>query len=203
MDIVNKSLKEYLDILSSKDMPGGGSASALSSAQGVSLLMMVINLSINNKNFTIYNDKHNELLNKFNDIKTNLEILIDEDIKAFNNMLLVFKMSKTTDEEIKLRNEKMNEAIDICIKPPINIIELSQTAIEYAKDLHLITTKNAVSDIYCGVISLKAGVDMAYQNILINTNIMSDKNKANNMLLEIDKKLQNINKSVENIMNNK
>ena len=177
--IVDMTIKDYIDILSSKSsMPGGGTTSAMTAVMGVSLYLMVINLSIDNNKYIEYRDnliRYREELEKF---KCQLLSLIDEDVEAYKSMIDVYNMSVNTDNEREIKAEKKQEALSKCVEPPMKVMQLSLACMDYANKLIGKTTKSAESDLIVGTINLKSAISSSYQNVLVNVRYMKNEEQS-------------------------
>ena len=177
--IVDMSIKNYIDVLSSKSsMPGGGTTSALTAAMGVSLYLMVINLSIDNDKYLDYRTTLVKIREELEGFKNQLLSLIDEDVKAYESMLSVYEMTSNTDEEKDIKAQKKQEALTLCAEPPMKVIQVSLACMEYASKKFSKTTKSAESDLIVGTINLKSAINSSYQNVLINVKYIKDEEQA-------------------------
>ena len=96
----NETIESFLKSLSSSDsMPGGGVVSALVAANGISLILMVINLSIGREKYINYEELLLESKNKSLQLKEDFLELMDKDAENFKTMEKVFKMNNKTNEE--------------------------------------------------------------------------------------------------------
>ena len=87
------TIKHFIEKLSSSDsMPGGGVASALTAAIGISLTIMVCNLSIGKEKYKKYEEliKSNKL--KAENLKNIFLDLMDKDAENFKCMEEVYKI---------------------------------------------------------------------------------------------------------------
>ena len=193
-DFKNMEINKYIDVLSSNaPMPGGGTVSALNGAMGISLILMVVNLSYGKNNFLQFNDDLMYIINEGEKIKKRFLELIDEDVVAYNKMIEVYNIKKDTVENIKLRNEKMEEALKFCIIPPINVLKLCIEAVKLANLSKDKTTKLAESDIKIGIDNLICAIKGAICNVNINIKYMKDTNEIDN----IKKQLRNYMEELE------
>ena len=95
------SLKSYLDeISSSSPTPGGGNVSAFSGAMACSLGIMVCNLTIGKK-------KYAEVEEEIKDVSFQLP---GDDNAAFDKVMEAFKLPKETEQDKKVRSEKIENA---------------------------------------------------------------------------------------------
>lgn len=202
-NIVDMTIKDYIDILSSNaPMPGGGTTSALNAAMGVSLYLMVINLSIENEKYIDYKTELNRSSSELENIKIQLLSLIDEDVKAYESMINVYKMSTATEEEKNIKTLKKQEALGICAEPPIKVMQLSLACMDYALKLIGKTTKSAVSDLIVGTINLKSAINSSYQNVLANVKYMKDAEYADG-LKDYAKAMVDKSKNITHMINEK
>ncbi len=92
---IEQSLKKYLDDLGAKlPAPGGGSASALVGAVGISLLEMVGNFTIGKEKYKEFEKELKEILDRLKKIRTRLQELIDEDVKVYRKVSEAYKIPK-------------------------------------------------------------------------------------------------------------
>ncbi len=179
--VINDSVKQYMDALASdKPAPGGGSASALIGAVGVALLSMVANLTIGKRKFKASEPLIKELLEKAENLRRDLENLVTEDTKAFNEVAKVFKMPRSTTKEKIQRKEKMQEALKFATKVPFAIMEKVVDAIYlHEKSLGNINP-TVISDTGVGALCLKAALQGAWLNVKINLISIKDKEFVQN-----------------------
>lgn len=170
-------IKEFLDRLSSSDsMPGGGVASSLVAANGISLILMVCNLTIGKERY-----KENETLvvsvkEEAEKLKEKFLELMDKDAETFKVMEKVFAMPNSNEEEKKSRKEKMQEACRICCETPREMIEHALRGIELANSILGKSNRSAESDLIVGKTLLKAAIEGAWENIAINLRYINDEN---------------------------
>lgn len=179
-NISQMSIKQYIDVLSSKSsMPGGGTTSALNATMGVSLFLMVINISLEKDKYD--KEELNKYKTELETLNTSLFDLIDKDVEAYENMINYYNMPANTEEEKKIKNEKKQEALSICVNPPMQVMQFSIAAMDYAIKLLGNTQKSVESDLIIGAINLRSAINSAYQNVIINTKYMNDKEVANSI----------------------
>lgn len=175
MEYKNLTIENFLEKLGSSDsMPGGGVASSLVAANGISLILMVCNLTIGKERY-----KENETLvvsvkEEAEKLKEKFLELMDKDAETFKVMEKVFTMPNTTDEEKKLRKEKMQEACKVCCNTPKEVIENAKRGIEITESIVGKSNKSAESDLIVGKTLLKAAIEGAWENILINLKYIKD-----------------------------
>ena len=167
--LIEMNLENFIDEISrSSPAPGGGSISALAGALSAALLSMVSNLSHNSKLPSSQKQRMNSTGLKAQKLKNDLNILIDQDTIAFNNIIESMRMpSNTTDQNIN-KKSSIIKAYKYAIETPFDILNLSYEVLLLCNELILSGNKNSVSD--AGVASelAYASIRGAYLNIKIN-----------------------------------
>ncbi len=201
-----KTIEEFLFELSQPTpTPGGGSCAALAGAIGVSLLLMVINL-------TLAKPTSEEVVKEFNEIKDKIASrqkhfyeLIHLDAESFNKVMQAYKLPKTTDEEKHLRRETILQALQNACAVPEQVFDLTIDTINLIKPIAEKGNKNAISDVGVATNYLKTALEGARLNILINLKSIKDiiKNEIEykNYELYIDKTNLKISQSLGEIEN--
>ncbi|MDO8734340.1 MAG: cyclodeaminase/cyclohydrolase family protein [Elusimicrobiota bacterium] len=198
---LNSSLKEYLNDLSAKlPAPGGGSAAAVVSATGVSCLLMVANFTLNKKGYEKYNDVIKEIIAILSESQKSVCELIDEDVTAYTVLAVAYKLPKNTDDEIKERKEKIQEALKNSLSVPCKIFEISVAVLTSAERLTEIGNKNLLSDVACGVSILRAGIESAKFNIDINLKFMDDADFKEETKIKYEKTMKGAFEEIEKII---
>lgn len=175
MKLVEMTVAQFSDVLSSLEpAPGGGSTAALEGALGAALTAMVAALTIGRKKYAEHEELAKEVEKKANDLKVRLLDVIDRDTEAFNDVSAVFAMPKDTDEQKTARKEAMQEALKGCTKTPYEMMQLSSEALELADSILGRSNASAASDLGVSALSLKAAIQGAWLNILINIGGIED-----------------------------
>lgn len=176
MKLLELSVKEFVEILGSNaPAPGGGSASALAAAMGVSLTKMVAELTQGKKQYAQHADVIENILKTSASQQQELLIAVDKDTEAFNAVSAVFKMPKETDEQQANRREAMQKALEGAVQSPYAMMEISLNALTVAKSAVGKSNLNALSDLGVAVLNLKSGLQGAWLNVLINLSGIKNK----------------------------
>ena len=173
MKLIDLEVRKLIDEIDSKSpAPGGGSVSALSSAIGVSLARMVGHLTVDKKKFlSLSSEIQFEFKDVFNSLivmKNQLIELVDEDTDSFNLIMAAYQMPKETEEDIKERNKRIQEATLGAIMVPVKVASLSLSAMKSLDFILQYGNKQAISDLGVAALSLATGIEGACLNILIN-----------------------------------
>lgn len=171
--LIDKKVKDFCEVLSSREpAPGGGSAAALSGTLGASLTMMVGNLTFGKKAYeALGQDCREQLIRSYETVeilRMELMDLIDEDTRAFNHYMEAVRMPKDTEKEREAREKAMEEAGLHTLQVPLHIAQKCLEILRNQMHFVLYGNKNAVSDIGVGALLAFAGVEGAALNVKIN-----------------------------------
>lgn len=171
--------------------PGGGSIAAYMGALGAALSTMVANLSAHKpgwddrwKEFSNYAERGHALMTRLLD-------LVDEDTAAFNKIMAVFSMPKSTPEEKAARAEALETATLYATEVPLRTMEASYDVFDYAEAMAREGNPASVSDAAVGALAARAAVVGALLNVRINAAGLKNRENAEKLLAradEIDKK---------------
>lgn len=181
MSMLNKSCKDFNEVLASKaPVPGGGGAAAMGGAIGMALSNMVGNLTIGKKKYADVEAEVIDLVEQGAKVIAGLEALVDKDAEVFEPLSKAYGMPKETDEEKKLKAETMEACGKTACSVPLDIMRLSYEGIKIHRRMGEIGTMIAISDVACGVVFLKAALISGSLNVIININGIKDQefNKA-------------------------
>lgn len=177
--LTNLSCKDFAgELASKKPVPGGGGAAAMVAALGAALNTMVVNFSYGKKKFIDIKDKHEELIKRGEILRVKLMDLVDKDAEVFEPLSRAYAMPSASEEEKALKSETMQKCLMDACSAPMETLEFSYDAILLHEQTADISSKNIISDVGVGVQLLKAALNSAYLNVLINLNSMDDENYA-------------------------
>nr|WP_278925068.1 cyclodeaminase/cyclohydrolase family protein [Streptococcus canis] len=175
MNLVDLSLADFAKVLGSDaPAPGGGSAAALSGANGISLTKMVCELTLGKKKYADYQDIIEDVHANSTALQTSLLAAIDKDTEAFNLVSAVFDMPKETDEDKAARRTAMQKALKTAAQSPFEMMTLMVEALETTATAVGKSNTNAASDLGVAALNLKAGLQGAWLNVLINLSGIKD-----------------------------
>ena len=128
--LVDQTVRDILAAFSAPDpTPGGGSASALASALGVSLLMMVAGLA---KTRNGSDDDRAALAAAsaaLAAIRDELTTAIDTDTAAYDQVVNAYKLPKATSDEQEARKAAIQRALRTATDMPLSVMRLSAAAL--------------------------------------------------------------------------
>jgi len=169
MKLTEMTIPAFAELLGSDaPAPGGGSAAALSGALGVALTTMVAALTVGKEKYQEHEALMQEILAEGEALRLQLVDVIDRDTEAFNGVSAVFAMPRDTDAEKEARKAAMQAALKACTLTPYEMMECSLAALDLTERALGRSNTNAVSDLGVAALALKAAIQGAWLNILIN-----------------------------------
>lgn len=185
--LVDMTLTEFAEETASESpAPGGGSIAAYMGALGAALSTMVANLSAHKpgwddrwKEFSDYAERGHALMAK-------LLALVDEDTAAFNKIMAVFSMPKSTPEEKAARAEALEAATLYATEVPLRTMEASYDVFDYAEAMAREGNPASVSDAAVGALAARAAVVGALLNVRINAAGLKNRENAEKLLTRAD-----------------
>ncbi|MBA7499620.1 Methenyltetrahydrofolate cyclohydrolase [subsurface metagenome] len=173
--LIDKKVSNFLDELASNSpTPGGGSVAALAGALGVALISMVGNLTVGKKKYEDVEEDIKKILSSSEKLRYELSQLIEEDVKVFNNFMATYKMPKETEDEKKVRAEKMQESLIEAAKVPLRVAYKCLDILSLSKEVAEKGNINVVSDAGVAVLMAEAALESAILNVKINLRIIKD-----------------------------
>ena len=179
MKLADLKVTEFIDLLASDaPAPGGGSAAALEGAIGAALTAMVCGLTKGKKKFAEFNDLAVETEVKALALKDRFVDVMDRDTEAFNVVSAAFGMPKETDEEKAARSAAIQKGLEGCTATPFEMMEIALETLELTDSILGKSNDSAASDLGVSALSLRAAVQGAWLNVLINIGSLKNKELA-------------------------
>ncbi len=179
MKLAELKTAEFVDLLASDaPAPGGGSAAALEGALGAALTAMVCSLTIGKKKYAEFEETAKAAQAKATDLKVRFVDVMDRDTEAFNVVSAAFGMPKATDEEKAARSAAIQKGLEGCTKTPFEMMELAVETLELTASILGKSNDSAASDLGVSALSLRAAIQGAWLNVLINIGSLKNKELA-------------------------
>ena len=173
--LIDKKVSNFLDELASNSpTPGGGSVAALAGALGAALISMVGNLTVGKKKYEDVEEDIKKIISSSEKLRYELSKLIEEDVKVFNNFMSTYKMPKETEDEKKVRAEKIQESLIEAAKVPLKVAYKCLDILSLSKEVAEKGNINVVSDAGVAVLMAEAALESAILNVKINLGMIKD-----------------------------
>ena len=179
MTLSDLTIKDFLEKTYSSDpVPGGGSISALCGALAASLAEMVTGLTIGRKKYADVEEVMLTYAPQMELARRKFLEFIDEDAAAYQFVFDCYKLPKETEEEQKLRHEKIQEATLHAARVPLKVAEMAVEIMGPIFEIGSKGNRNAVTDACVAMMCARTAVLGAILNVRINLTSLDDKEKA-------------------------
>lgn len=166
--------------------PGGGSISAYMGALGAALGTMVANLSAHKAGWDDRWEEFSDVAEKGRVLIDRLLNLVDEDTEAFNRIMAVFSMPKSTPEEKEARAAALEAATLYATEVPLRTMKTAYEVFDITEAMAVKGNPNSVTDAGVGALAARAAVLGAHLNVKINAAGLKDRAKADAILAEAE-----------------
>lgn len=194
--LINKTLKQYSDILQSDaPTPGGGSALAYAGTLAVALIGMAVNVTktkLCKKN--LYNNGAEDLLKKLRQLEEKMCDFVDKDTVAFANILAAMRMPKDTPQQAESRKAELQRQY---YRSALLSLDMMKTAVEIyfaADDAIQFADRFVVSDAHIGKSLAKCVAQNCTHNVDVNADCIFDlskrqaiRNRKNTLLSQLNR----------------
>ena len=166
--------------------PGGGSISAYMGALGAALGTMVANLSSHKAGWDDRWEEFSDWAEQGQALLTELLHLVDEDTDAFNRIMNVFAMPKSTDEEKAARSAALQEATLYATQVPLRTMRTAVRVFDILRAMAADGNPISVSDAGVGALAARSAVLGARLNVKINAAGLKDRAVADALVAEAE-----------------
>lgn len=189
--MLEKKTVEFIDELSSgSPVPGGGGACAAVGALAAALGMMVANLTVGKKRYADVEDEMQECLSRLKELRDRLIVLTDQDAEAFEPLSRAYGLPRETEEDRIRRERVMESALYEASIVPLRIMETIRETMQYLETLGAKGSRIAVSDAGVGILFAQAALEGASMNVFINTKLMKDHARAEELNQKADNMIE-------------
>ena len=192
MNLFELPVGNYLEELGSNSpAPGGGTAAALSGAQGAALVRMVSELTLGNYKYSPWFHICRDVSKNCEEFYLRLMAQMQLDSDAYYSMAESYRMPKETPAEIFARSERIQEATAYAAYVPLTTMTLATEALEQAVRLVDHSNPNCASDLGVAAECLRACVIGAYLNVRINVNSMKYQEGKDRLMIPAQEQYHN------------
>ena len=184
--LANHKITEYLEkAAAGTAVPGGGSVAALNAALAAGLTEMVANLTVGKKGYEAVEEEMIVLAAKASQFRKKLTAAVDQDADAYTEVMAAYRLPKTTDEEIALRKQKIQESIKHAALVPLEVARDALAVIELAGQAIQKGNKNASSDGAVAAMNARTAALAAIYNVKINLSSIDDDSFVDKLAYEV------------------
>lgn len=166
---IRGTIADYVaDASSNKPAPGGGSISAMVAVLGTTMGSMAGNFTVGKKKFADVETEVSGMLDRLEQLRTELLSLVDEDVTAYSGIGKAYGMPRKTDEEKAARRAEIQKALVVAMDVPFRIMEACSEVMKLLAWLVDVANPNLISDVGVSAIVTDAGLRAAKLNVEIN-----------------------------------
>jgi glutamate formiminotransferase/formiminotetrahydrofolate cyclodeaminase len=199
--LASLSVRNFVELVGARTpAPGGGSVSALLTSLGAALGAMTGWMTYGKRKFEHLDSKMRLLIPPLLNKMQELIPLIDADTNAFGDYMAAMKLPKKNDEQVKYRDQMMEEGLKKAVNVPLSVMKLGDSCwvdmIEMARYGNIASR----SDLEVGAKSLEAGIWGAKKNVEINLPQIKDEKFKSGILKEAEEILKRASDSSSEVL---
>ena len=169
--LVERTLRAFSDDLaSSAAVPGGGSAAAYAGAMGAALAAMVGRIAARKAT----SEATTALIAEADNLRADFIRLVDDDSAVYARVAEAMKMSKATDDEKRVRTERIQSALLAASRVPLEVAKTSRRLLDLCERAVQSAASATVSDIGVGAFLAETALRGAALNVMINLASVKD-----------------------------
>jgi glutamate formiminotransferase/formiminotetrahydrofolate cyclodeaminase len=182
--LVDLTLREFGDALASDaPVPGGGSAAAYAGALGAALAAMVARIAAKKADDPALRD----FIGEMDNLRSDFMRLVDDDSAAYAGVAAAMKLPKSTDEEKRIRSERLQAALLAASRVPLEVATTSRRLLAACERGLEKAPPAAVSDIGVGALLAEAALRGAAMNVMINLASVKDRGQVKALSEDLDR----------------
>jgi len=174
--LTDLSIKDFMvQTASGTPVPGGGSIAALSASLSASLAEMLASLTIGTKGYEKYEEEMKVNAKKAMSYRAKFIRDIDRDADAYSQVMMAYKLPKNTDNEVSLRKQALQEAMEHACLVPLGVAFDTIEMMEMIKIIVAKGNRNAITDGAVATLMARSAVLSALYNVQVNLISIDDK----------------------------
>ncbi len=167
--LVSMTLDQFADETASESpAPGGGSVAAYCGALGVSLATMVANLSAHKRGWDDRWEEFSRWAEKGQTLKSKLLNAVDEDTRAFNQIMEALGLPKDSADEKATRKTAIATATRHAALVPLGVARLALESFDICGEMVEKGNPNSITDAAVGALCARTAVRGAVMNVKVN-----------------------------------
>jgi glutamate formiminotransferase/formiminotetrahydrofolate cyclodeaminase len=183
--LVGMTVRAFTDETASESTaPGGGSISAAVGALGAALGTMVANLSSHKRGWDDRWEEFSRWAEQGQRLKEDLLALVDEDTRAFEQVMAALGMPKTTPEEKTARSAALAQANLGALMVPWQVMKTAYASFDLLRAMAETGNPASASDAGVGALCARLAVRGAWLNVRTNESGVKDKAAIASILAE-------------------
>lgn len=180
--------------------PGGGSVSALAGALAASLASMVSGLTLHKGSHKTAVEHVQETLAQADRLRGELAALVEEDARAYGQVMEAYRKPKGSTQEKKERSIAIQEALEGAARVPLAVMEGAVEVLHLLPGLLESGLSSAASDVAVANYLAQAAVKGAAANVRTNLSSLKDQalvQELEDQLLSLEGRAQELSAALE------
>ncbi len=169
------SVEAYLEnVASGEPTPGGGSICALVATAAAALTAMVAGLTIGRPKYAAVQASIQEVQQQAAALRKRLLMGVDEDARAYDQVMEAFRLPKVTPEERVQRDRIIQAAFKRAAEIPLEVAEHALAVMALSDQAISMGNPNAATDGFVAALMARSAVIGAVCNVHINLEWITD-----------------------------
>jgi glutamate formiminotransferase/formiminotetrahydrofolate cyclodeaminase len=182
--LVDLTLRGFADALASDaPVPGGGSAAAYAGALGAALAAMVARIAAKKTDDPALRD----FIGEMDNLRSDFLRLVDDDSAAYAAVAAAMKLPKATDDEKRIRGERIQAALLAASRVPLEVAKTSRRLLDACERGLEKAPPAAVSDVGVGALLAETALRGAAMNVMINLASVKDRGQVKALSEDLDR----------------
>lgn len=192
------TIDEFTKILASQSaVPGGGGASAIVAAIGISLGHMVGSLTVGKPKYADVEKDIIKLMDRAEKLRLNFLNDAENDAIAFEPLAKAYGIPKDDPH----RDEVMEGCLRTAASAPLEIFRHCMEAVSALEEFAESGSKLVISDVATGIAHIRGAMYGAAVNVKVNTKLMKDKECAEKLNRYIDQNIESYTVRIDRVWN--
>jgi glutamate formiminotransferase/formiminotetrahydrofolate cyclodeaminase len=182
--LVDLTLREFADALASDaPVPGGGSAAAYAGALGAALAAMVARIATKKADDAALRD----FIGEMDNLRGDFIRLVDDDSAAYAGVTAAMRLPKSTDEEKRIRSERLQAALLAASRVPLEVAKTSRRLLAACERGLEKAPPATVSDLGVGALLAETAMRGAAMNVMVNLASVKDRGQVKALSEDLDR----------------
>jgi formiminotetrahydrofolate cyclodeaminase len=173
--LLDTSVREFLDELASKSpTPGGGAVAALSGAMAAGLITMVCDLTSGKPQYAEFEAEAQALRERAEALRAELQQLAQADVDVFNHLSAAYKLPRTTEADAASRRAAIQKVTRQATEIPLRVARAATALLPLCTPVARHGNRTAVSDVGVAALLVQSAVLAALLNVETNLVALED-----------------------------
>jgi formiminotetrahydrofolate cyclodeaminase len=173
--LLDTSVREFLDELASKSpTPGGGAVAALSGAMAAGLITMVCDLTNGKPQYAEFEAEAQTLRERAEVLRAELQQLAQADVDVFNHLSAAYKLPRTTEADAASRRAAIQKVTRQATEIPLRVARAATALLPLCAPVARHGNRTAVSDVGVAALLVQSAVLAALLNVETNLVALED-----------------------------